>query len=326
MRPAQDTFNGRPFTTRTGETCNDYVFGANFWGSLTGKIPRGAGGIMTSPIATGHAETVVIRPIKGLTALDIKGLWQFRDLLLAFAERDIKLRYRQTLLGVVWVVLQPLLSAMIFAVVFGFIAKMPSQGVPYFLIAFSGMMGWTLFNGNLTRVTPSLIANAPLIRKIYFPRLLVPLGVVPSVLLDFAVSIAVMIVLMIFYHVVPGWGLLLFPFCALSLIFMSLGLGLIGGSLAVKYRDIQHIVPFFTQLLMYASPVGYTIAAVPERVRSYFLLNPLAAPLDAIRWSFLGVGQPNFFYLAYAFVVSTLVLWLGLILFRSSEREFADVI
>jgi homopolymeric O-antigen transport system permease protein len=295
-------------------------------GSLSGKIPHGADGIMTSPTATGHAETVVIRPIKGLTALDIKGLWQFRDLLFAFAERDIKLRYRQTLLGVVWVVLQPLLSAMIFAVVFGFIAKMPSQGVPYFLIAFSGMMGWTLFNGNLTRVTPSLIANAPLIRKIYFPRLLVPLGVVPSVLLDFAVSIAVMIVLMIFYHVVPGWGLILFPFCALSLIFMSLGLGLIGGSLAVKYRDIQHIVPFFTQLLMYASPVGYTIAAVPERVRSYFLLNPLAAPLDAIRWSFLGIGQPNFFYLAYAFVASTLVLWLGLILFRSSEREFADVI
>lgn len=283
---------------------------------------------MTSRNATGHiaAEVVIIKPIRGLAALDLKSLWQFRDLLLAFAERDIKLRYRQTLLGATWVVLQPLLSAMIFAVVFGFIAKMPSQGVPYFLVAFSGMMGWTLFNGNLTRVTPSLIANAPLIRKIYFPRLLVPFGTVPSVLLDFSVSLAVMAVLLVIYRVTPGIGLLLFPFCALSIIFLSVGMGLIGGSLAVKYRDIQHIVPFFTQLMMYASPVGYSIAAVPARIRPYYLLNPLAPPLDAIRWAFLGIGQPNWAYLIYAFVVSTLVLWAGLIFFRSCEREFADVI
>lgn len=282
---------------------------------------------MTMQNSAGHAaEIAIIKPIKGLTALDIKGLWHFRDLLVAFAVRDIKLRYRQTVLGAIWVILQPLLSALIFAVVFGFIAKMPSQGVPYFLIAFSGMMGWTLFNGNLTRVTPSLVANAALIRKIYFPRLLVPLGVVPSVLLDFVVSVAVMIVLLIIYRVMPGWGLLLFPFCVLSLILLSLGIGLIGGSLAVKYRDIQHIVPFFTQLLMYASPVGYTMAAVPERIRPYFLLNPMAAPLDAIRWSFLGVGNPNFWYLGYAFLASVLVFWLGLIFFRSCEREFADVI
>jgi lipopolysaccharide transport system permease protein len=283
---------------------------------------------MTAHKATAHAaaEVVVIKPIKGLVALDLKGLWHFRDLLIAFAERDIKLRYRQTLLGAAWVILQPLMSALIFAVVFGFIAKMPSQGVPYFLIAFSGMMGWTLFNGNLTRVTPSLIANAPLIRKIYFPRLLVPLGVVPSVLLDFVVSLGVMIVLLVIYRVMPGIGLLLFPFCVLSLLFLSVGLGLIGGSLAVKYRDIQHIVPFFTQLMMYASPVGYSIAAVPARIRPYYLLNPMAAPLDAIRWSFLGVGEPNFFYLGYAFVVSLLIMWVGLIFFRSCEREFADVI
>lgn len=276
---------------------------------------------------TAHsAEMVIIKPIKGLAALDFKSMWQFRDLLLAFAERDIRLRYRQTLLGGIWVILQPLLSALIFAVVFGFIAKMPNQGVPYFLIAFSGMMGWTLFNGNLTRVTPSLIGNGPLIRKIYFPRLLAPLGVVPSVILDFAVSLAVMVVLLVIYRVLPGWGLLLFPFCILILLLLSLGLGLIGASLSVKYRDIQHIVPFVTQLMMYASPVGYSISAVPLWIRPYYMLNPLAAPIDTIRWSFLGVGTPHFGYLGYSFAVSLVVMWFGLIVFRSCEREFADVV
>jgi len=282
---------------------------------------------MTSQDNTALAnEVVIIRPSRGLVDIDFKALWRFRDLLHAFAVRDIRLRYRQTALGATWVVLQPLLSALIFAVVFGFIAKMPSQGVPYFLIAFSGMMGWTLFMGNLTRVTPSLVANAALVRKIYFPRLLIPLGVVPSVLVDFVVSLAVMFVLLVLYHVVPGIGLLLFPLCILSILLLSLGLGLIGASLSVKYRDIQHIVPFVTQLLMYASPVGYSIAAVPARIRSYYLLNPLAEPIDVIRWSFLGVGQPNFAYLTYAFIASALIMWIGLIVFRSCEREFADVI
>ncbi len=271
-------------------------------------------------------ETVVIKPSRGLVDLDLKGLWRFRDLLHAFAIRDIRLRYRQTALGVTWVVLQPLLSALIFAVVFGFIAKMPSQGMPYFLIAFSGMMGWTLFQGNLSRVTPSLVANAGLVRKIYFPRLLVPLGVVPSVLLDFFVSVGVMIVLLIVYEVMPGPGVLLFPFCVLIILFLSLGIGLMGSSLAVKYRDVQHIVPFFVQLLMYASPVGYTITAVPVWLRPYYLLNPLAEPIDTIRWAFLGLGEPNYLYLGYSFVMSLLVLWAGLIVFRSCEREFADVI
>jgi lipopolysaccharide transport system permease protein len=272
------------------------------------------------------AEMVVIKPSRGLVDLDLKGLWRFRDLLHAFAVRDIRLRYRQTALGVTWVVLQPLLSALIFAVVFGFIAKMPNQGVPYFLIAFSGMMGWTLFQGNLTRVTPSLVANAGLVRKIYFPRLLVPLGVVPSVLLDFVVSLGVMVVLLAVYKVMPGPGILLFPVSVLIILLLSLGIGLMGSSLAVKYRDVQHIVPFFVQLLMYASPVGYTIAAVPAWLRPYYLLNPLAEPIDVIRWAFLGLGQPNYLYLGYSFAVSLLVLWAGLIVFRSCEREFADVI
>jgi lipopolysaccharide transport system permease protein len=315
------------FTTLRKRGCGVDVPKISFRKNFEDRSARVAGQGMTSKTASAHpSEIIHIKPSKGLVDIDFKAMWQFRDLLLAFAERDIRLRYRQTVLGGIWVILQPLMSALIFAVVFGFIAKMPSQGVPYFLIAFAGMMGWTLFQGNITRVTPSLIGNGPLIRKVYFPRLLAPLGVVPSVLLDFAVSMAVMVVLLLVYRVTPNWGLLLFPLCVLIVLMLSLGMGLIGASLSVKYRDIQHIVPFATQLFMYASPVGYSISAVPERIRPYYMLNPLAEPIDMIRWSILGIGKPDFFYLGYSFLVSAAILWLGLVVFRSCEREFADVI
>ena len=282
---------------------------------------------MISRNITPSAEIeVVIKPRNGLAALDLKLLWQFRELLYAFADRDIRLRYRQTVLGVFWVVLQPLLTALIFAIVFGFIAKMPDQGIPYFLITYSGLLGWALFNSNLTRVSPSLVANGALISKIFFPRLLIPLGVIPSVLLDFVVSLGVMACVLIYNGVLPGSGILLLPVCALILVLMSLGIGLISASLSVKYRDIQHIMPFFTQILMYASPVGYSLTAVPESIRPYYLLNPLAAPIEAIRWSLLGVGEPNFGFLAYSFAVSLICLWIGITVFRSMERGFADVI
>lgn len=282
---------------------------------------------MTSPNSAAPAPAeVVIKPRKGLAALDLKLLWQFRELLYAFAERDIRLRYRQTYLGVTWVVLQPLLAAMIFAVVFGYIAKMPSEGTPYFLIAYSGLLGWTLFSGNLSRVSPSLVANASLISKIFFPRLLIPLGVIPSVLLDFSVSLVVLAAVLIFYGIAPGVGIFLLPVCIFILVMMSLGIGLVGASLSVTYRDIQHIMPFLIQLLLYASPVGYTVAAVPESIRPYYFLNPLAAPIDTIRWSLLGTGEPNFGYLGYSFVVSLLCLWIGVTVFRSKERGFADII
>lgn len=277
--------------------------------------------------STPAPDVVVIRPRKGLAPLDVKLLWQFRDLLFAFAERDIRLRYRQTALGAAWVILQPLMGASIFSVVFGMIAKLPNEGVPYFLISYSGFLGWTLFQGAISRISPSLVANSSLIRKVFFPRLLVPLGVLPSVVLDFAVSLAVMIVLMVIYQVTPGWGLLLAPIAILILLLMALGVGLVAASLAVKYRDVSHVVPFAVQLLMYASPVGYSIAVVPEHLRAYyFLLNPLAAPIDTIRWAFLHTGEPHFGYLAYSALAALLAFVIGLFTFHAVEREFADVI
>ena len=272
-------------------------------------------------------DLVIIKPRHGLSALDVKSVWQFRDLLLAFADRDIRLRYRQTFLGAAWVILQPLMGASIFSLVFGLIAKMPSHGVPYFLISYSGLLGWTLFFGTLTRISPSLIANSTLIRKIFFPRILIPLGVIPSVLLDFVVSLLVMLGMLVAYRITPNWTMLLIPVCIFILLAMSLGAGLIAASLAVKYRDILHLVPFVVQLLMYGSPVGYSADAVPHRlVQYYFLLNPLSAPIDTFRIAFIKTGTLHLGYLAYSLAISVIVLFIGLVVFRRFEREFADVI
>jgi lipopolysaccharide transport system permease protein len=276
---------------------------------------------------TSSPEVLIIRPRKGLAPLDIRLLWQFRDLLVAFAERDIRLRYRQTALGAAWVILQPLMGASIFAVVFGVIAKIPSHGVPYFLISYSGLLGWTLLFGTITRMSPSLVANSSLIRRVFFPRLLVPLGVIPSVVLDFLVSAVVMLILMVIYRLSPSWALLVVPVCILSILAMAVGIGLVAASLAVRFRDIQHIVPFAIQLLMYASPVGYSVTAVPARIREYYLLlNPMAAPIDMMRWAFIGAGEPDYLHLGYALLVSLICMMIGLFTFRSVEREFADVI
>jgi len=269
-------------------------------------------------------DVIVIRPRGGRLALPL--LWKFRDLLMAFGWRDIRLRYRQTFLGVTWVVLQPLLGAIIFTVVFGMIARMPSQGIPYIVISYSGLLGWTLFSSGLTRASTCLVTSAELIRKVYFPRLLLPLGVMPCLLLDFGVGAVFMIGLMIYYDIVPGWGLLLFPVASLILLGLAMGMGIIAASLAVRYRDIQYIVPLFVQLMMYASPVGYTAAAVPSAIRPYYDLNPLVAPIETMRWSLLGSGRLDLAGLFFSAVAAALMMLLGMVVFGNTERKFADVI
>lgn len=271
-------------------------------------------------------EVVVIKPTTNWLAIDFHLLWQFRDLLMALTWRDIRLRYRQTFLGVAWVILQPLLGAGIFAIVFGVIAKMPNQGVPYFVISYSGLLGWTLFSGSLSRISSCVVANAELIRKVFFPRLLLPLGIVPSALIDFTISALFMGVLMVIYRIAPSWHIIFFPLSIIILIGMALGLGMVAGSLSVKYRDVQYIMPLFIQMLMFASPVGYSAAAVPAYIKPFYDLNPLVAPLEMLRWSLIGVGHVNPGNLLYSALVTAALLTLGLVVFRITERKFADVI
>ena len=267
-----------------------------------------------------------LRPSRGWSALNLRELWAFRDLLFTLAGRDLKLRYKQTALGVIWVVVQPLLAAGVFSFVFGSVAKLPSGGIPYFPFAFAGLLGWTFFSNVLTKVGACLVGNSQLISKVFFPRLVLPLASVGSGLVDFAVTAGMMGVLLVVYHLVPNAGLLLFPVWMLVLTAFALGVGMWAAALAVSYRDVQYILPVALNLLLYASPVAYTLAAVPVKLRWAYLLNPLTPPLEAMRASLLGTPLPGAGALAWSALVSIAVLLAGGFAFKRMERSFADVI
>jgi len=268
----------------------------------------------------------VIRAGRGLAAFDFHELWEFRNLLFALAGRDLKLRYKQTALGVIWVVLQPLLAAGIFSFVFGKVARMPSDGVPYFLFSYAGLLGWNLFNNTVTKVATSLIGNSQLLTKVYFNRLILPLSSVPSVLVDFLVAAGVLTVLMVTNHAWPSAKLLLLPIWVLVLLFTAFGAGLLSCSLSVTYRDIQYIMPVVLQLLLYGTPIAYSISAVPSHLRMIYYLNPLSAPMEAFRSSLLNTAMPGTGPLIYSVICALLVQIAGLYAFKRLEKTFADVI
>jgi lipopolysaccharide transport system permease protein len=269
---------------------------------------------------------VRIRPPSRWTSLGLGEIIEFRDLLGSLTIRDIKLRYKQTLLGVAWVILQPLLAAGIFTFVFGLIAKLPSDGVPYFLFSFAGMLGWNLFGNILTRAGTCLVTNANLISKIFFPRLVLPLSCIGSSLLDFAVSCVMMALLMVCYRVMPGRAILLLPLWLLVLSAAGLGIGLWATALSVSYRDVQYVLPVFVQCLLLSSPIPYGASAVPKKLLAFYYLNPLSATLEACRWSLLGTAPPPLKWLIYSTAVSFAMLIFALVAFKRMERKFADVI
>lgn len=269
---------------------------------------------------------IVIRPPGRLNLPAWGELWEAREVLYRFGIRDIVLRYRQTVVGFAWVIIQPLASAGIFAVVFGQVAGLPSGGVPYFLFSLAGMLAWSLFNGIVSRAAPSLVANQALVSKVFFPRMLVPLSSVMSVLLDFLITFALFVVLLFVYGVNPGWPILLTPLWMLAAILMAAGLGLAGAAITVKYRDVNYALPWLLQILLYATPVAYSLSAVPESIRWLFELNPLTWLLEVFRWSLLGQPPPpawQFGALAAAAVLGCLG---GVMVFQKMERGFADVI
>ncbi len=274
----------------------------------------------------GQTPYLRIRPPSGWAALNLREVWQFRDLLFVLAGRDVKLRYRQTALGAIWVVLQPLIAAGIFSVVFGGVAKLPSDGMPYFLFSYAGLLGWNVFSGTLSKSSMCLVGNANLVAKIYFPRLVLPLSTVFGVLLDFCVALCMMAALMVIYHVTPHVGLLLLPVWLLLVLLTALGLGLFASALTVSYRDIQYVLPVFVQFLLYASPVAYSFSAIPHKLRLFFFLNPLSGVLEGFRWSLLGVGHLRPESLAYSTAFALIVFVSGAFAFRKMERRFADVI
>jgi lipopolysaccharide transport system permease protein len=269
-----------------------------------------------------------IQPSKRFFELrNLSELWEFRELLVALATRDIKLRYRQTALGVAWVILQPLLASGILAFVFGIVAGITKPGrSSVFVFVLAGFIGWSLFSAAFSRASQSLLQHSTLISKVFFPRIILPASAIISALVDLAVALALFVLVAFLSGTPIGWEVVTTPVWLGLLLILSFGLGLFSAALSVQFRDIQYITPVFIQILFYASPIAYQTAAVPEKWRSLFLLNPLASVFDGLRWSLLREGQ---FYLSgvlYCLFVSSLILALGLLFFRSAEKEFADVI
>jgi len=279
-----------------------------------------------SSLAQRPEPMLKIRPPRGWAALDLASVWHFRDLTFALASRDIKLRYKQTALGVAWVILQPLLAAGIFSFVFGKVAKLSSDGQNYFLFSYTGMLAWNLFNNTIAKASMSLVGNSQLISKIFFPRLVLPVSTLLSSLIDFGVAMCMMVVLLCLYHVHPSLTLLLLPAWVILVLALSLGVGLWSAAMTVSYRDVQYILTVFLQMLLYASPVAYSVSAVPVKLRLVYNLNPLSAILQGFRWCLLGTDAPTWQSVVYSVSVSLTLCLLGAVVFKRMERKFADVI
>ena len=261
------------------------------------------------------------------TPLDWVELWRYRDLWLTLALRDIKLRYRQTALGVAWVVLLPLIASGVFTLVFGIVARLPSDGSPYFLFVFAGFLGWSSFQNTLTRCGTSLVGNTSLVTKVYFPRIMLPASTVLASLLDFAIGAVLFLAVLLVRGEMPSLAsLALVPLLLALLQLLALGIGLFMAALTVRFRDVQYVLPFLIQLLLYASPVAYGVAVVPDRLRRFYLLNPVAPLLDALRAALLGRGEIHWLAIGGSAVVTLALLVLGTLFFLHQDRQYADVI
>lgn len=269
---------------------------------------------------------IVITPPGRLALPAARELWEAREVLYRFAQRDVLLRYRQTVVGVAWVIIQPLAAAGIFAIVFGQVADLPSGGVPYFLFAFMGMLAWNLFSGVVGRASPSLVSNQALVSKVFFPRMLVPMASALAVILDFFVALVLGAVLLVVYGVNPGWGVLLLPVWAFLLVLLASGVALAASAVMVRYRDVAYVLPWVMQVLLYASPVAYALEAVPDNLLWIFTANPLTWFLECFRFSLLGLPAPPVWQMFGAAVAAVVVFFAGVLVFQRFEREFADVI
>jgi len=258
--------------------------------------------------------------------LRLRDLWQYRELLLFLVWRDVKVRYKQTALGAAWAVLQPLLAMLVFTLVFGRLAKLPSDNIPYPLFVYTALLPWQLFAFALTESSNSLVANQHLIRKVYFPRVIIPVSAVLVGLVDFTISLSVLGAMMIYYGVHPAATALLFiPFLLLA-IFTALGIGLWLSALNIQYRDVKYVVPFLTQFWMFATPVAYSSKLVPPQWRTLYGLNPMAGVVDGFRWAVLGTGTASNAMILISIAVVLFVLIGGLAYFRRMERTFADMV
>ena len=256
-----------------------------------------------------------------------KDLWKFRGLFYFLSWRDILVRYKQTAIGIAWSIIRPLVTMVIFTIIFGKLAKLPDGGVPYVLLVCAGMLPWQFFANAFSEASNSLVANSSMLSKVYFPRLIIPASSVIVALIDFCISFGILIVLMIWYRFVPGPQIVFMPLFLLLAIIVTLGAGFWIAALNVKYRDFRYVVPFIVQFGLYISPVGFTSSVIPEKLRLIYSLNPMVGVIDGFRWSIFGGNCPiDFTGFTISVVLSVLLFIYGLYFFRKMERSFADII
>jgi len=283
---------------------------------------------MSDPNTTNEFTPVIIEPPRSWAALNLRDAWAYRELFWTLAVRDLKVRYKQTELGAAWAIIQPLLTMVIFSAIFGGLAGFAkdTQGIPYPVFTYVGLLPWTFFSGTITRSSQSMVSSASLITKVYFPRLIIPFSTVVTGIVDFGVAFVVLLGMLFFYRITPTWGMLALPLLLLLATLCAIGTGLWLSALNVEYRDVGYIVPFLMQMWMYLTPVAYPASVIPAKYQFIYSLNPMTGVVEGFRWAFFE-GRP---FPATALGLSvgfTAVLMItGLYYFRHMERTFADVV
>jgi lipopolysaccharide transport system permease protein len=276
--------------------------------------------------AAASLPAIVIEPSQGWAGLKLRELWEYRELIYFLVWREIKIRYKQTVIGAAWAVIQPLFTMLVFSLFFGRLAKIPSDGIPYPVFSLAGLVPWTFFANGLTQSSNSLVGNANLVSKVYFPRLCVPIAGVLSGMLDFAIAMGMLLILALGFGFVPGANIVWLPAFVLLAIVTSLGAGLWLAALNVEYRDVRYIVPFLTQFWMFATPLAYPSSLLSEPWRTLYALNPMVGVVEGFRWGILGASNAPGPMVAVSSAAALALLLSGALYFRRMERTFADVI
>lgn len=269
---------------------------------------------------------VKIRPSRGMFHLDLHSVWLYRELLVFLVWRDTKVRYKQAVIGAGWAVFQPLISMLLFTAIFSYLAKLPSDGVPYPVFAYAGLLPWNFIAQATSRSGTSLVGESHLISKVYFPRLIIPLAAASAPAVDLLSALVMMIPLMLWFGITPGWQILLFPIFVVIALLAALAVSLWFSALHVKFRDVGHIIPFFVQFWMFASPVVYPVSLIPEQWRTLYSLNPVVGVVEGFRWTLLGQRPPSLATILPSICIVFILFVSGVVYFKRMERTFADVI
>jgi len=268
----------------------------------------------------------IIKPSYGWAALNLRDLLLYRELIFFMTWRDLKVRYKQTLLGASWAILQPFLTMVVFSIFFGNLAKVPSDGVPYPIFSYTALIPWTLFSKALQDASRSLVANSHMITKVYFPRMILPLSSVMAGVVDFLIAFVVLLGMMVFFNIFPTVNVLVLPLFLLLALVTAVGVGLWLSALNVLFRDINYVLPFLTQFWMYITPVAYPSSMVPSEWQVVYALNPMAGVVEGFRWALLGTGQPPGIMTLVSSITAVVLLISGMFYFRRMERLFADMV